>query len=107
MSGQEFATAVRYGLNPVILVINNSMYGTIRMHQATQHPGRVSGTELTNPDFAAYARAFGGHGETVEITEDFVPAFERARASGKAAIIELRVGPDCLGPNMTISGLGG
>ena len=73
-----------------MLVVNNGMYGTIRMHQEREYPGRVSGTELKNPDFAAYARAFGGHGETVERTADFAPAFERAAASGKPAIIELK-----------------
>ena len=64
----------------VALVVNNGMYGTIRMHQEREYPGRVFGTELRNPDFAAYARAFGGHGETVERTADFAPAFERAAA---------------------------
>ena len=74
------------------------MYGTIRMHQEREYPGRVSGTELKNPDFAAYARAFGGHGETVEKTEDFAPAFERAAASGKPALIELRIDPEAITP---------
>ena len=69
MDGQEFAAAVQYGLPVLILVIDNGMYGTIRMHQERDYPGRVVATELKNPDFAAYARAFGGHGERVERTE--------------------------------------
>ena len=79
MNGQEFATAMQYGAPIIVLVVNNGMYGTIRMHQEREYPGRVSGTELANPDFAAYARAFGGHGERVERTADFAPAFQRAR----------------------------
>ena len=69
MTGQEFATAVQYRLAVVVIVVDNGMYGTIRMHQEREYPGRVSGTTLGNPDFASYARAFGGHGETVERTE--------------------------------------
>ena len=90
MTGQDFATAVQYRLAVVIIVVDNGMYGTIRMHQEREYPGRVSGTTLGNPDFAAYARAFGGHGETIERTEDFAPAFERAIASGKPAILHAR-----------------
>ena len=81
MNGQEFATAVQYGLPIVVLVFDNAIYGTIRMHQEREYPGRVSATDLTNPDFAAYARAFGGFGATVERTADFCPAFEAAVAS--------------------------
>ena len=80
MSGQELATAVQYELPIVVLVVDNGMYGTIRMHQERIFPGRVVGTDLVNPDFAAYARAFGAHGETVERTDDFAGAFERALA---------------------------
>jgi acetolactate synthase-1/2/3 large subunit len=105
MNGQEFATAVQYGAAIVVLVVNNGMYGTIRMHQEREYPGRVSGTELANPDFAAYARAFGGHGETVLRTADFAPAFQRATASGKPAIIELRIDPEAITPSATLSGL--
>ena len=105
MNGQEIATAVQYGAAFVALVVNNGMYGTIRMHQEREYPGRVSGTELKNPDFAAYARAFGGHGETVEKTEDFVPAYERATASGKPALVELRIDPDAITPAMTLSAI--
>lgn len=105
MNGQELATAMRYGANPIILIINNSMYGTIRMHQEKSHPDKVSGTGLTNPDFASYARSFGAHGETVTRTEEFYPAFERAYSSGAAAVIEIIVGRDHLGPDLTVSGL--
>ncbi|OGA17156.1 MAG: thiamine pyrophosphate-binding protein [Betaproteobacteria bacterium RIFCSPLOWO2_02_FULL_66_14] len=105
MNGQELATAVQYDAAPILIVVNNGMYGTIRMHQEREFPERVSGTELKNPDFAAYARAFGGHGERVERTADFAPAFERARASGKAAVIELRIDPDAITPNTTLSAI--
>jgi acetolactate synthase-1/2/3 large subunit len=105
MTGQEIATAVQYGANFVAVVVNNGMYGTIRMHQEREYPGRVYGTDLRNPDFAAYARAFGGHGETVERTADFAPAYERAAASGKPAIIELKIDPDAIGPAATLSGI--
>ncbi|MEO6625784.1 MAG: thiamine pyrophosphate-binding protein [Burkholderiaceae bacterium] len=100
MNGQEIATATQYGAKPIILVVNNNMYGTIRMHQQMRHPGRVSATELVNPDFAMFGRAFGGHGECVKRTEDFVPAFERALASGKLALIELQIDPECICFNM-------
>jgi acetolactate synthase-1/2/3 large subunit len=103
MHGQEFATAVRHKLAIVVLVINNGMYGTIRMHQERDYPGRVSATELTNPDFAAYARAFGGHGETVERTEDFPLAFLRAANCGMPSIIELRIDPEAITPARTLS----
>jgi acetolactate synthase-1/2/3 large subunit len=103
MTGQEFATAVQYDLPIIVLVVNNGMYGTIRMHQEREYPRRVIGTELANPDFAAYARAFGGHGETVERTVDFAPAFERAVVSGKPAIIEIRIDPDAITPRTTLS----
>ncbi|MDV4156154.1 thiamine pyrophosphate-binding protein [Rhizobium brockwellii] len=103
MHGQEFATAIRYGLPIIAVVVNNGIYGTIRMHQEREYPGRVSSTDLTNPDFAALARAYGGHGETVETTADFAPAFERARASGKPAIIEVKLDPEAITPTRTLS----
>jgi acetolactate synthase-1/2/3 large subunit len=102
MHGQEFATAVQYGANIITLVVNNGMFGTIRMHQERNYPGRVSGTELHNPDFAAYAKAFGGYGETVTRTEDFGAAFDRAVASGKPAILEIQVDPQALTPIKTL-----
>jgi acetolactate synthase-1/2/3 large subunit len=89
MTGQEIATAFHHGVAPIVLVFNNAMYGTIRMYQERTYPGRVSGTALTNPDFARFIEAFGGHGERVERTEQFAPAFKRAVASGKPAVIEL------------------
>jgi acetolactate synthase-1/2/3 large subunit len=103
MHGQEFATAVQYDLPIVVVILNNGIYGTIRMHQEREYPGRVSGTMLRNPDFAAYAQAFGGHGETVEKTEDFVAAFERAKKSGKPAIIEVKLDPEAITPTRTLS----
>jgi len=93
MNGQEFATAVQYNAAIIVIVVDNSQYGTIRMHQERDYPGRVVGTQLRNPDFAAMAIAFGGHGERVERTEDFAPAFERAVASGKPAILHCRLDP--------------
>jgi acetolactate synthase-1/2/3 large subunit len=81
------------------------MYGTIRMHQEREYPTRVYGTELKNPDFAAYARAFGGHGETVEKTEDFAAAFERALAAAKPAIIHVKTDPEALTSRITLSKL--
>jgi len=103
MNGQEFATAVQYESAVIVLVVNNGMYGTVRMHQEREYPERVSGTELKNPDFAAYARAFGGHGEVVESTVDFAPAFERARNSGKPSIIELRIDPEAITTATTLA----
>jgi acetolactate synthase-1/2/3 large subunit len=103
MHGQEFATAVRYNLPIIVVLINNGIYGTIRMHQERDYPDRVSGTGLTNPDFAAYARAFGGHGEKVEKTADFADAFLRARASGKPSIIEVTLDPEAITPTRTLS----
>lgn len=105
MTGQELSTAVQYGLNVIIIVVNNNMYGTIRMHQEREYPGRVHGTSLVNPDFAAYAKAFGAHGEIVEATEQFAPAFERALAAGKPALIEVRVDPEAITPNATLNSL--
>jgi acetolactate synthase-1/2/3 large subunit len=103
MNGQEFATAVQYDVPIIVIVVNNRTYGTIRMHQEREFPGRVSGTDLRNPDFAALARAYGGHGETVEKTEDFAPAFERARNTGKPAIIEIRLDPEAITPTRTLT----
>ncbi len=93
MNGQEFATAVQYELPVVVVILDNGQYGTIRMHQERDYPGRVVATQLRNPDFAAYAAAFGGHGERVECTEEFAPAFERALASGKPAILHCLLDP--------------
>jgi acetolactate synthase I/II/III large subunit len=103
MNGQEFATAVQYDLPMVIVVCDNGMYGTIRMHQEREYPGRVSGTQLKNPDFAAYARAFGGHGETVRRTEEFAEAFKRCEASGKPSIIHCFIDSEAITPGKTLS----
>jgi acetolactate synthase-1/2/3 large subunit len=103
MNGQEFATAVQYGLPIIVIVVNNGIFGTIRMHQEREYPGRVSGTSLHNPDFADLARAYGGHGETVLKTDEFAAAFERAKASGKPAIIEIKLDPEAITPTKTLS----
>ena len=105
MNGQELATAMQYGANVIVIVVNNGMYGTIRMHQEREYPARVSGTELKNPDFAALARAYGAFGETVETTEAFAPALGRAMAAGKPALIELRLDPEAITPTITLSAL--
>jgi len=103
MNGQEFATAVQYDLPIIVIVVNNGIYGTIRMHQEREYPSRVVATDLKNPDFAALARAYGGHGETVAKTADFAPAFERARASGKPAIVEIKLDPEAITPTRTLT----
>ena len=105
MNGQELATAMQYGAKTIFIVINNGMFGTIRMHQERHYPGRVSGTELHNPDFAALARAYGAHGEVVTKTEDFEAAFERAWNAGTAALLELRIDPDSVSPRATLSSI--
>ncbi len=103
MTSQELATAMQYDLAVIMIVVNNGMYGTIRMHQEREYPGRVVGTRLVNPDFAAFAESFGAHGETVTETAQFMPAFERALAAGKAAVIELKIDPEAITPRQTLS----
>ena len=105
MNGQEFATAVQYGLPIIVIVCDNASYGTIRMHQERSFPGRVIGTDLRNPDFAAYARAFGGFGATVERTEQFAEAFEAARRSRQPAIIHVKIDPDRITPTTTLTAI--
>jgi len=105
MNGQELATAMHYGLKPIFFVINNGMYGTIRMHQEREYPARVSGTMLTNPDFAALGHAYGLHSQMVERTEDFADAFVRARNAGRAALIELRLDPEAISTRISLSKL--
>ena len=105
MSGQELATAAQHDLPIIVLVVNNGMYGTIRMHQERKFPGRVVGTQLANPDFAAYARAFGAHGETVTETSQFPDALERALAAGGSALIELQVDSEAITPHTTLSAI--
>jgi acetolactate synthase-1/2/3 large subunit len=103
MSGAELATAMQYGLNAIFIVVNNGHYGTIRMHQERHYPGRPHGTGLTNPDFAAFARSFGAHGETVVRTAEFLPAFERSIESGLPALIDIRVPQEVSTPNATLA----
>ncbi|HUJ00513.1 MAG TPA: thiamine pyrophosphate-binding protein [Usitatibacter sp.] len=102
MSGQELATAVQYEAPIVVLVVNNGMYGTIRMHQEKEYPGRVIGTALSNPHFAAFARSFGAVGEIVEDTAQFGPAMERSLAAGKPALIDIHIDPQAITPNTTL-----
>jgi acetolactate synthase I/II/III large subunit len=103
MNGQEFATAVQYDLPFITIIVDNGMYGTIRMHQERDYPGRISATDLRNPDFAAYARAFGGFGASVERTDDFPAAFKAAQASGKPAIVRLAIDPEAITPGLTLA----
>ena len=103
MNGQELATAVQFNAPVIFVVVNNGSYGTIRMHQERTYPGRVSGTDLVNPDFVALANAYGAHGELVEQTSDFAPAFERATKAGKPALIEIRLSAEVITPRQTLS----
>ncbi len=103
MTMQEFGTACQEKANIILVVVDNGMYGTIRMHQEREFPGRVSATTLVNPDFAALARAYGAHAETVERAEDFGPAFERARASGTPALLHLKLDPEAITPVRSLS----
>jgi acetolactate synthase-1/2/3 large subunit len=105
MNGQEFATAVQYDLPIIVLLMDNGMYGTIRAHQEREFPSRVIATALRNPDFAAYARAFGGFGATVEKTEEFAAAFKAAQESGKPAILHLKVDPQAISPATTLDAI--
>ena len=105
MTGQEFATAVQYDLPVLVIVVDNGMYGTIRMHQEREYPGRVCGTELRNPDFAAYARAFGGFGATVERTADFTDALAAAQRSLKPALVHIKVDPEAITPTTTLGAI--
>jgi acetolactate synthase-1/2/3 large subunit len=105
MTGQELATAAQFDAKVIFIIVNNGMYGTIRMHQEREHPGRVSGTDLKNPDFAALARAYGLHGEIVETTADFEAAFERAWKAKTASVIEVRVDPEAITTRTTLSAI--
>ncbi|HML11508.1 MAG TPA: thiamine pyrophosphate-binding protein, partial [Stellaceae bacterium] len=105
MTGQELATSLAEGPGPIILVFNNAMYGTIRMHQERRFPGRVSGTNLKNPDFVALARAYGAFSAQVARTEEFAPAFEEAVAAKRAAVIELKMDPEMITTRTTLSAL--
>ena len=105
MNGQELATAVHHKLNIIFIIVNNGIYGTIRMHQERDYPGRVYGTAFTNPDFAALARAYGAHGETVTETAQFGAALERSIAAGKPALIEVVIDPNAITTQTTIEAL--
>ncbi|GAC1574109.1 MAG: thiamine pyrophosphate-binding protein [Candidatus Elarobacter sp.] len=105
MSSHELATAMQYGAGVIVLVVNNGMYGTIRMHQERSFPGRVVATDLVNPDFVALARAYGAHGALVERTEDFPAALDTALGAGRAALLELRTDPDVITPRTTLGAI--
>ncbi|MDO9218934.1 MAG: thiamine pyrophosphate-dependent enzyme, partial [Lacisediminimonas sp.] len=103
MYPQELATAVQYDIPLIVIVANNGMYGTIRMHQEKRFPGRISATTLQGPDFVALAKSFGAYGELVESTDQFAAAFERARASNKPALLELRTDTRQITPGMRLA----
>ena len=105
MNGQELATAMQYQANIIVILVNNGIYATIRMHQEREYPHRVIGTDMINPDFVALARAYGAHGELVVKTDDFEAAFERSKAAGKPALIEVRLDPEILTPTATVASL--
>ena len=91
MNGQEIGTAAQYDCVPIILILNNGTYGTIRTHQEREYPGRPSGTEIVNPDYATLAKAYGIPGFTVNTTDDFTTAFDAAISGNQGALIELAV----------------
>jgi acetolactate synthase-1/2/3 large subunit len=109
MTGQELATAQQYQAGIIVIVFNNGMYGTIRMHQEREFPGRVHGTQLSNPHFALLAQAYGGLGVTVERTDEFSPALQQAldhtRSKRTPALIELRCDPEVINPNATLAAI--
>ena len=105
MNGQELATAMQYGANIIIIVVNNGIYATIRLHQERDYPGRVVGTDMVNPDFCALARAYGAHAELVTSTGEFKPAFKRAISANSPALIEIQMDPDILSPTATVESL--
>ncbi len=105
MNGQELATAMQYNVNIVVIVINNGNYGTIRMHQEREYPERVIGTDLINPDFCVLAHAYGMHSERVATTEEFAPAFERAKEKKNSVLIEVQIDTDLLSPTSTVMSL--
>jgi acetolactate synthase-1/2/3 large subunit len=105
MTGQELGTAVQAGAAIVVIVVDNGIYGTIRMHQERQYPGRVSGTDLGNPDFVALALAYGAHAESVTTTDGFAPAFERALDAERPALLHVRLNPEAITPAATLAGI--
>ncbi|MBI3441129.1 MAG: thiamine pyrophosphate-binding protein [Proteobacteria bacterium] len=106
MTGQEIATAMHVGAHPILLVFNNGMYGTIRMHQEKNYPGRISATDLTNPDFAALARSYGAEGVTIFKTPEFLPAFRKALKSKKTTLIEIKMDPQQITTQKRLSEIG-
>ena len=106
MSGSELATAVQFGLKVIVILVNNGMFATIRMHQELSYPGRVVATELRNPDFAAYAGSFGVPASVVRRTDDFPPAFADALSHDGPSLIEVRTDPAQLTPDLRIEALG-
>jgi acetolactate synthase-1/2/3 large subunit len=105
MNGQELATAVQYRANIIVLVFDNGTYGTIRMHQEREFPGRVVGTDLRNPDFAALAESYGALGVRVNATGEFAAAFERALKANRPALIHIKLDPEAISPTTTITKL--
>jgi acetolactate synthase-1/2/3 large subunit len=105
MNGQDFMTAVQYDVPFITIVVDNGTYGTIRMHQEREYPTRVVATDLKNPDFAAYAKAFGGFGVMVDKTADFAAAFRAAEKSGKPSIVHLKVDSNASTPGLTLEGI--
>ena len=105
MNGQELATAMQYQANIIIIVINNGIYATIRMHQEREYPARVIGTDMVNPDFVALAEAHGAHAERVVKTDEFDEALERCLAAARPALIEIRLDPEILTPSATVQSL--
>lgn len=105
MAAQEFATAAQYGVDPIIIVVNNSMYGTIRAHQERNYPERVVATALTNPDFVKWAESFGAYGAVVEKTEDFAAAFDGALKAGRISLIEIKLDQQVISTNATLNQL--
>ena len=102
MTVQELGTAMQAGAQPIVLILNNGIYGTIRAHQERHYPGRVSGTTLENPDFTGIARAYGFHAERVETTAQFATAFDRALASPTGAVLDLAIAPEAISPRQTL-----
>ena len=103
MNCQELGTAMQAGAQPIVLILNNGIYGTIRAHQERNYPARVSGTTLQNPDFVALARAYGFHAERIETTAEFAPAFARAMGSPTGAVLDMVISPEALTPRQTLT----
>ncbi len=107
MTGMELGAAAQAGCQPIVLILNNGMYGTIRMHQEREYPHRTAGTAITNPDFVTLAQSFGYHAERVDRTADFPAAFERAMGSLTGAVLELTIDPEAITPRKTLSQIRG